>query len=53
MTAQIFLVFEKLRFYDFFRFFDQKTDTKKTELQILNSIGGCCQSSFSSCKSGV
>ena len=40
-------------FYDFFRFFDQKTDTKKTELQILNSIVGCCQSSFSSCKSGV
>ena len=40
-------------FYDFFHFFDQKTDIKKTELQILNSIVGCCQGSFSSCKSGV
>ena len=44
MTAQILLVFEKLRFLLFFSFLLSKNRYKKiTELQFLNSIVGCCQ----------
>ena len=47
-------------FYDFFIIFKKKSlEIKKlrykklTELEFLNSIVGCCQAIFRSCKSGV
>ena len=55
MTAQIHLIFEKLRFLCFFHlFFQENLDVKKmVELQLLNPIVECFQGTFRGCKSGV
>ena len=56
MTAQILYFFAIWRFYVFIFifFFSKNLDIKKlTELEFLNLIVGCCQSTATDYKSGV
>ena len=47
MTAQIIILFEIWRFYDFLVFFSKHLDIKKLiELEFLNPIVRCCQGTF-------